>query len=1201
MADSQCGGSSVAQESAYDKATVASAASLLDHIATGVLGVRGGAIVYANRAALRLLGACSPQALLGREFAALVSTDQAPGLAAALAACAEGGTGRVRLEVRVAGAAGNVDVLLEIERVPETDPPLVSVTLADLREDRRAQRALRESEERYRALVESSPDAVYVQVEGLIVYANRAAAALLGVADPEALVGRHVVDHVHPEYRRLVQHRIHQAASHGFLEPRVLERLRTYDGRDLWVQIQGSFVTYGARQGVQVILRDVTEQVALEEALRRQRALYAQVVESAPEAALVVDGGAIRYANASALRLLSYPALERLHGTRFLDHMAPEAEPVVVAALSAAGEGRLPPVQETRARRSDGTFVEVALRVTPMPYETEHLAQVTLYDLTERKEHEAALLRRDAILGAVAYAAERFLRESTWHDCIQEVLGRIGQAAEAARVYLYQSTAGAEGVQATLQALWPAPAATRPGLPAVPAAWRIASERDAEWHAALAAGEVVSAPRRERAGAAGPAGEPCASLLVPVHVDGRLWGAIGCDDPRTDRQWTGVERDALRSAASILGAAIQRQNAVDALARTEQRLREVLDRSRDVIYRLDAPRRAFDYVSAASEHLLGVSSLVLVQSSPEAFLGSIHPDDRAEFLRAVEGLLASAASAPSPPPAEYRWRHPDGSYRWLSDYRTVVRDAEGRVAALVGTVRDMTPQVEARLALAQSEERFRSVFEGTRDAIVVQDRAHRVLYANAAALAWMRRTPQQLLGRTPDVVLRGDLDIVDRWSAAVDRVAAARERIEGSTGYTLRGERHFVEYAILPLTDENGVYAVASSVHDVTARQRAELALRESEARARVLFESIGDGFLLFGPEFRVVDSNEVARDMLGAAGETLAGMGADEVAAGLGLSPADLRRLLGEAAARGTPLHHAGSQPVLGAGDEAAARYLDLLAYAVQVRGERRLAVLARDVTASRRLAAALERSRQLEAIGRLSAGVAHDFGNLLSVIQGECELLESRLAIDPEALQELRAIESVTESGVSVTRELMAFSTGENVEREILHLGMVVRSNEAILRRLAGPSVRVELDLDPGPLYVWGQAGQLGRVLANLTLNARDAMPDGGVLRIATCALDAPPAAMQHAVLAEGPYALLTVSDSGRGISEEDLAHVFEPYYTTRPGQGRHGLGLSVVYGIVIQSGGDIAVTSRRDQGTTFSVILPAVPLPDDEDALP
>ena len=276
----------------------------------------------------------------------------------------------------------------------------------------------------------------------------------------------------------------------------------------------------------------------------------------------------------------------------------------------------------------------------------------------------------------------------------------------------------------------------------------------------------------------------------------------------------------------------------------------------------------------------------------------------------------------------------------------------------------------------------------------------------------------------------------------------------------------------------------------------------------------------------------------------------------------------------------------------------MDLAGDGVPGNGGQRVALLCRDVTASRRLEAALRQSEQMEAVGRLAAGVAHDFGNLLSVVEGECELLEAMLPPDSPAAREIQAIQLVAESGTSVIRQLAAVGRDEQIEPEVLHLNVLIRRNEPVLRRLLREGVALELGLSAAPLYAWGDPGQVTRVLTNLVINAVDAIAEradragrAGLIRIATRPAHLDEGEARALGLAPGRYAVLSVSDNGQGIAEEDLKRLFQPHYTRHRAAGRHGLGLSVVYGIVAQNGGTVLVDSRLGVGTTFTLYVPAL----------
>jgi PAS domain S-box-containing protein len=234
-------------------------------------------------------------------------------------------------------------------------------------------------------------------------------------------------------------------------------------------------------------------------------------------------------------------------------------------------------------------------------------------------------------------------------------------------------------------------------------------------------------------------------------------------------------------------------------------------------------------------------------------------------------------------------------------------------------------------------------------------------------------------------------------------------------------------------------------------------------------------------------------------------------------------------------------------------------------------------------RLQAQLAAAQRLEAVGRLAGGVAHDFNNLLTVIQGNADLLRRRLG-DTSHGALLEQIRAASEKAAVLTRQLLAFGRQQPLEVQTVDVNGVIVGVEAMLRRLVREDVHLELDLADGPVAIRADPVQLERVLLNLATNARDAMPEGGRLRIVTRALE-------RDTEAGGPgrRAVLEVTDSGRGIDEETQRHIFEPFFTTK----RHGvgLGLASVHGIVTQSGGTICVESSAGAGTTFRIFFPRV----------
>ena len=249
-------------------------------------------------------------------------------------------------------------------------------------------------------------------------------------------------------------------------------------------------------------------------------------------------------------------------------------------------------------------------------------------------------------------------------------------------------------------------------------------------------------------------------------------------------------------------------------------------------------------------------------------------------------------------------------------------------------------------------------------------------------------------------------------------------------------------------------------------------------------------------------------------------------------------------------------------------------------------------DMTEQRALEAQVRQAGKMDAIGQLAAGVAHDFNNLLTVVLSYCELLTDGLATDSPIRADLREIQGAGTRAVDLTRQLLAFSRKQVLQPRVVDLSEVVTGMENMLRRLIGEDMELTTVGGPGLARVLVDPGQMEQVIMNLAVNARDAMPAGGAIRIEVAEVSLDEAfASEHVGVKAGPHVVLSLADTGTGIDKATQARMFEPFFTTKVSGKGTGLGLATVFGIVRQSGGTIWVDSEMGRGTTFRVYFPTV----------
>jgi PAS domain S-box-containing protein len=527
---------------------------------------------------------------------------------------------------------------------------------------------------------------------------------------------------------------------------------------------------------------------------------------------------------------------------------------------------------------------------------------------------------------------------------------------------------------------------------------------------------------------------------------------------------------------------------------------------------------------------------------------------------------------------------------WVPVNLTVARLHVAPRPLVLVTARDLRKQLEAYRRLQQAEAELQRVLASVPDALWSDRRDEQGRWANHYSSPVAAR-----ITGWPEAYLRAD---PQNWWQVVHPEDRTRARVE----YTRcrHGEVDGIDVEYRVVSPEGSVRWVRDRVRvgrdgrgrperldgvlsDVSERKQEAEALRRSEERFRSLFEGHASVMLLIDPESdAIIDANRAAEEFYGYSRDELRRMSI------LGLNqmaPARTHEEMNRAL-RGENGHFVFPHR-LASGQ---VRSVEVHSSPIDYDGKRVLFSIIHDVTARQQLEARLRQVQKMEAVGRLAGGVAHDFNNLLTAVNGYSSLILSQLDRSSPLREYVEEIHRAGERAAGLTRQLLAFSRQSLLQPTVLDLNQVVRGLEKLLAQLVGADIRLRTALSPNLWPIKVDLSQIEQVLVNLATNARDAMPDGGELTVATgnveLTLEDTPG---RPGLRPGRYASVQVIDTGCGMDETTIGRIFEPFFTTKEVGKGTGLGLATVYGVIKQSGGYIYATSSPGRGSTFTVYLP------------
>ncbi len=628
------------------------------------------------------------------------------------------------------------------------------------------------------------------------------------------------------------------------------------------------------------------------------------------------------------------------------------------------------------------------------------------------------------------------------------------------------------------------------------------------------------------------------------------------------------------------------------VASLKQAQQEILDQAELLRLAMEATQAgAWDYrPETRTAHLSGqwFAMLGYEPKGEEVPLDTIrswmHPEDLPAVDRAFRDCISGGRQGKLE--IEFRFRRADGTWCWvLSKGRAVAWNDQGLATRIIGLDTNIQSVKEAREKIVQSEARFRAIFENAPYSIVISDPEDgRLLEANNEFLARRQMRREDLATaniRDFSTVTEEQMAQIVRTlmeSGTIKNRETMVKRTDGSTGYVIFSA---------VLLDILGRKQIVTTTVDVTERKRAEEALRASEDKLRSLFAAIKDLIFVLDKDGRYLEIAPTDTGYLYRPTNELVGRTLKEV------FPAEKAKLFVQAIEKALSQQR---RVILDYDLTIEARPIWFSASISPLSAER-VIVVARDVTERKRAEAEREKlqgqllqSQKLEAVGILAGGVAHDFNNMLGAIIGYAELTMGLMEPDNPLRANLGKILDAAQRSAGLTRQLLAFARKQTIAPVVLDLNEAVEGILNMLRRLIGENIELAWRPGSGPSTVKMDPAQIDQVLANLCVNARDAIADVGRISIETQAVFLDEAFCgSHVGVNPGAYVLLAVSDDGCGMDRETLAQIFEPFFTTKGvGQGT-GLGLATVYGIVKQNEGLIDVYSEPGKGTTFKLYIP------------
>jgi two-component system, cell cycle sensor histidine kinase and response regulator CckA len=1102
------------------------------------------------------------------EWEARVHPADLPTVKAELQRHLEGQTPMYASEHRVRCKDGNFKWVLDRAKVmslaPDDKALRVVGTHSDITERKQAEMALREAQERYRLLVESAPDAIFVLRGRQVAYINAAARHLLGATEASQLVGQGVEDRIHPDFRELVEQRLRQLIDEQKPVPSMEQKYLRLDGSPVEVEVSAVPASWEDQRGAVVFVRDITARKRL-----------ANVQEFLAQTAERSDGFFRALARYLAECLeLNFVCIDRL----LEDNLT--AQPLAVYGNGAFQDNAAYALTDTPC----GEVVAGGMCCFPQGVCQLFPRDQVLRDL--RAESYAGTVLRGSggrPVGLIAVIGRQPLRDPELAKAVlQMVSGRA--AIELER----QESEAQLRRQLELQDQIAKIATTVPGMIY---SFRLRPDGSACMPFAAPVIEDLWGLRP------GDVSDDFSLAMASVHPDDvtRLAESIN-ESARTMKAWREVfrvrhprkgevwlegqsvprrEPDGSTLWHGFVQDVTERKRKNTALRESEARYRLLAENVEDFVSLHDAQGNRL-YVSPSFCRVTGWTAEEVMESAWDARL---HPDEVPLIQQSRTQNLAGQTTL-----TEHRIRCRDGSWMWVEARCKPIVGPDGQVTQLLIWQHDITQRKRAEELVKMETNRRRILFEEATDGIVVLGQNLGVIEANRSFAQMLGyASAQEVLPLHP-----WDWDAI--YTTRENLLAVWPELPSSPLTFTTKFRRKDGTVLDVEITSNPAEWAgqklLFNHCRDITDRKRTEALLQESLLFRRQA-EKIGRiGAWKVSPQTDYLYWTEGVYAIVEAPLEYKPGL--EE---GMKFYDAEsipvLHEALKRALADGTPfVVEAGVTTTTGKHLWTEVRGLGRI-------GDDEQAFIMgtfQDITERKHLESQLRQAQKLEAIGQLAGGVAHDFNNILAAIMMHLGLLQMNPDLDDRTRHALKDLDAGARRAANLTRQLLMFSRRSVLKVKPLDVNEVVETLLKMLRRLIGEQIDLRFDGKSALPLVEADAGMLEQVIMNLVVNARDALPKGGRITITTtpAEVDAIHTAA-HPNSRPGRFVCLAVSDTGCGMDAATLKRIFEPFFTTKDAGKGTGLGLATVHGIVAQHKGWVEVDSELTAGTEFRVFLP------------